>query len=259
MGNSIKPHLQNAEKTGVCQLKNCNLNENFHNRWCADASVRRLWNLTLREVVRQHGGCPGSLPPQLNDLTKLESLSLSHNLLTSLPPDLSRLTNLRSVNLSFNNLTAFPSALLGLRRLDLLDLSHNRISTLPDNFHLLSVTEVNLSQNQHRVTYGVLQLSSLSPHMADIPQLKVLRVEENCLPLEAITPDLLAHSNISLLAADGNLFDAKQLRDLPGYDKAIPNMEAFAADSYMSTDMVSLKRNPVVVVAYSSSCLNNLH
>lgn len=46
-----------------------------------------------------------------------------------------------------------------------------------------------------------------------------MRVEENCLPLTAFTPAILRDSNISLLAAEGNLFEMKPLYDQEGYEK----------------------------------------
>jgi len=63
------------------------------------------------------------------------------------------------------------------------------------------------------------QVASIPASLSRSPRLKVLRLEENCLALEAITPQLLKESQISLLAVDGNLFDAKQMREADGYDQ----------------------------------------
>ena len=68
------------------------------------------------------------------------------------------------------------------------------------------------------------QVASIPVSLSRCPRLKVLRLEENCLALEAITPQLLKESQISLLAVDGNLFDAKQMREADGYDQVFHNV-----------------------------------
>lgn len=67
-------------------------------------------------------------------------------------------------------------------------------------------------------TYN-LQVSSLNEAVAECPRLKVLRLEENCLELSAFTPKILRGSQISTLAVEGNLFEAKQFHQLDGYDQ----------------------------------------
>jgi len=64
-----------------------------------------------------------------------------------------------------------------------------------------------------------LQISRLSESLAACPRLKVLRIEENCLPLAAFTPRILRESPVSLLAIDGNVFDMKSFQELDGYDQ----------------------------------------
>ena len=93
--------------------------------------------------------------------------------------------------------------------LDVIDLSDNKIRSLPDVGDL-QVVELNLNKNQ---------LPSLPVTLAQCPRLKVLRVEENCLPLEAITVSLLKDSQVSLLALEGNLFDTRKLREQEGHDE----------------------------------------
>ena len=68
------------------------------------------------------------------------------------------------------------------------------------------------------------QVASIPVSLSRCPRLKVLRLEENCLALEAITPQLLKESQISLLAVEGNLFDAKQMREADGYDQVFHNV-----------------------------------
>ena len=64
-----------------------------------------------------------------------------------------------------------------------------------------------------------VQISSLPDCFTECPRLKVLRVEENCLELSAITANLLKNSQISLLAIDGNLFEMRQFPHVDGYEE----------------------------------------
>lgn len=91
-------------------------------------------------------------------------------------------------------------------------MSDNKIRTLPESVSELQVVELNMNKNQ---------VASIPASLSRCPRLKVLRLEENCLPLEAITPQLLKESQISLLAVDGNLFDEKQLREAEGYEQVL--------------------------------------
>ena len=59
----------------------------------------------------------------------------------------------------------------------------------------------------------------LSEDVADCPRLKVLRLEENCIEKAMITPKILKHSQIALLAIDGNLFPSKDFPHLEGYEE----------------------------------------
>lgn len=144
-------------------------------------------------------------------MKKLEVLTLDKNDLKTLPAGLfTNLTHLKTLSLASNQLTVFPEGLGSLRHLDAIDLSDNKIRSLPDTIGDLQIIELNLNRNQ---------VSSLPVSLSRCARLKVLRVEENCLALEAVTPQLLKESQISLLAADGNLFDVKQLREVDGYDQ----------------------------------------
>lgn len=231
MGNSIKPHLRNAEKTGVCQLRNNQITE-FPKELFQLEKVLRTLDLSnnkipslpatignfanLKNFAASHNKL-AAVPEEVGQLKKLESLNLSTNFLTSVPSTLCNLTNLRTVILSSNHLTQIPSCFTSVRHLELLDLSHNRITEVPDHVSEITVTEINLNQNQ---------IAVLSEAVADCQRLKVLRLEENCLQLSAIPKKILTDSQISLLTLDGNLFELKELHELEGYDAY---MERFTA------------------------------
>ena len=155
--------------------------------------------------------CLGGLPSELSQLRKLEVLVVNKNYIRSLPADLFRnMSHLKTLSLASNQLKVFPEGLDSLQHLDVVDLSLNKIETLPDSIGDLQAVELNLNRNQ---------VASLPATLSKCQRLKVLRLEENCLPLEALTPQLLKESQISLLSVDGNLFDEKELREANGYEE----------------------------------------
>ena len=150
------------------------------------------------------------LPDTKQALTHSQNLPAGNNL-SSLPLGFSNLRSLRTIDLSRNRLDAFPvRQLANLRQLDFVDLSKNNIAAVPAGVADIQACEINLNENQ---------LREISDDLAACPRLKVLRVQENCLALEELTRKILPDSNVSLLAAEGNLFDMKQLHEDPGYDK----------------------------------------
>ena len=67
--------------------------------------------------------------------------------------------------------------------------------------------------------YVILQKILFFAALAKCPRLKTLRLEENCLSLDAIPQILLSDSTVSTMNLNGNLFSDKQIADTPGYDK----------------------------------------
>lgn len=100
-------------------------------------------------------------------------------------------------------------AVCQLPKLELLDMSGNQIRSVPDAIGTMAALELNLSQNQ---------IAQLPRSLMDCPRLKILRLEENCLPLAAFSREVLADSKISTLGVEGNLFDMKEFRLLDGYE-----------------------------------------
>ena len=225
MGNSpLKKHYVTAEKTGVLNVSHNKLDE-FPLELKQLSGVLRSLDLSWNKFVRlpyeigtftvlknlniDHNNL-SHLPMEMGNLVKLEILTATFNKLSVLPSSLARLTNLKKVELQKNEMKTFPVMLCNLKHLDLLDLSSNRIESVPIEVGTLNVTELKLHQNQ---------ISNLSEEIADCPRLKTLRIQENCLRLSDVPPKILAHSNISTINAEGNLFDMKHFMELDGYDE----------------------------------------
>ncbi|KAK7103200.1 leucine-rich repeat-containing protein 57-like [Littorina saxatilis] len=220
--NSPKVHLETARKSKACQLSKLKLEqlppelEGITELRTLDMSQNKLQILPpwinkftqLRGLILSHNKL-GSLP-EVGDLKKLESFIADYNQITRLPSSFANLTSLKTLNLSHNLLTAFPVQLCKLRNLDVVDLSGNRITDVPAEVGDLQAVELNLNQNQ---------VSNLPESLADCPRLKVVRLEENCLPITAFGPRIMKDSKISLFSVEGNVFDSKAFHNLEGYEQ----------------------------------------
>lgn len=224
MGNKqVKQHFETAQKTGVLKISQQRLNElpphlrTFPNVLrTLDLSENRfvtiperIGDFTLLKHLNFSDNRLVELPDVLGKLTKLESLNAQNNLIVRLPKQLSNLANLKQVHLSNNQIAEFPIMFCGLKHLDILELSRNKITSIPSEVKGLQVTELNVNQNQ---------ISTMAEELADCPKLKVLRIEENCLPITAIHSRILKESKISNIYLDGNMFQSKQFVDLDGYE-----------------------------------------
>lgn len=232
MGNKVvKQHFETAQKTGVLQITQQRLQEfpphlrDFPNVLrTLDLSENRftllpeaIGQFTLLKTLNVNTNRLTELSDALGLLIKLETLNAINNQIARLPDCLANLKNLKKVHLSNNLLTEFPTMLCGLKHLDILDLSRNKITNIPCAVRMLQVIELNVNQNQ---------ITSLAEEMAECPRLKVLRIEENCLPITAIHSRILKESKISNLYVDGNMFQSKEFVALNGYDEY---MERFTA------------------------------
>jgi Leucine-rich repeat (LRR) protein len=112
----------------------------------------------------------GSIPPQLANLTQLQTLNLSSNQLTgAIPPELGSLANLETLDLGSNPLKgSFPPQLGSLSKLKSLVLNNlNLYGEIPPEWaQLTNLEQLNLSYN---FLYGVFPtwLSSL-PHLTSL-------------------------------------------------------------------------------------------
>jgi len=226
MGNgtskTINNHLQNAQKTGVCQLTQMQIKEVPEKLFLLKQNLRVL-DLSSNQIeivpeaiggfIQMKSLCMDknlltSLPKSIGNLKKLESLSVSFNIIRSIPSTISGLKNLVTVNLSCNKLTNYPNELNQLKKLDAVDLHGNSIKVIPDGIKSCSALEINLNKNQ---------ISKIPEALAECPRLKVFRFEEN--NVDKFPSNILINSKISLIKFDGNLFTAKQFQNLDGHDK----------------------------------------
>ena len=125
-------------------------NWNDNTNWLSGAPLKE-WHGVLTDSEGRVTGLfladnhlRGAIPPEMGNLTNLESLDLNVNQLSgSIPPELDSLANLRMLNLGYNQLSGTILSSLGsLANLKELYLSSNQLSgSLPSSFTRLTALE----------------------------------------------------------------------------------------------------------------------
>lgn len=143
----------------------------------------------------------GALPESVGQLTQLQELDLSNNLLTELPESLRQLKQLQSLKLSRNQLTTLPDWLGQLTLLQSLKLNENQLTALPERLcRLTQLQSLKLEGNQ---------LTELPERLGNLTQLRHLDIRANQLTVLPESLGLL--SRLSYLNVEDN-----RLRTLPG-------------------------------------------
>ncbi|WP_052435934.1 leucine-rich repeat domain-containing protein [Neochlamydia sp. EPS4] len=111
------------------------------------------------------------LPPEIGQLSDLQTLSLNQNQLTSLPTEIGQLSQLQKLYLSQNQLTSLPTEIGQLSKLQYLLLDQNQLTALPTEIGQLSQLEwLESSQNQ---------LTALPAEIGQLSQLQLLYLNQN--------------------------------------------------------------------------------
>lgn len=189
-------------------------------RWCDDAPPNVVDGVTERDrrlIVKDRivkcfvnwrtyldleGLGLSSIPPQLNVLTRLESLNISHNQLTALPPELCSLKNLRYLYAANNRLTALPLEFSALTNLNVLDLGTNQLETLPMLNNLAQLRSVHLENNHITVL----------PELGNLQHLRTMSLRHN--PLTALPPGFFSLPENPVIKTDGCPFSDRTLQQI---------------------------------------------
>ncbi len=104
----------------------------------------KLNGAAISERIDKNG-----LDASIFDLINLNLLNISDTSLKILPPQISNLTNLQTILLFGNELTELPQCIGKLDKLKVLDVSRNKLAVLPQEMsELINLTTINLSNNE---------------------------------------------------------------------------------------------------------------
>jgi len=151
------------------------------------------------------------LPPEIGQLAKLQSLDFSFNHLSELPSEIGQLANLQSLNLSSNQLSELPLEIGQLSSLQSLDFSFNHLSELPSEIGQLSSLQ---SLDLHNN-----QLDVLPAEIGDLANLQSLDLRNN--QLSELPPEIRDLTNLESLNLNNN-----QLSELPLEIGDLANLES---------------------------------
>jgi Leucine-rich repeat (LRR) protein len=158
-----------------------------------------------------------SLPPEIGQLTNLQSLDISMNSISELPQEIENLSKLTSINFTDNELKRVPPELGLLKKLETLHLYKNKLTTLPNEIgQLTQLREIRLHWNQLESLppeIGLLtrleilflpdnQLRELPQQIGHLQALVELNVAKNC--LAELHPSISRLINLSRLVLDHN-------------------------------------------------------
>lgn len=173
--------------------------------------------------------------PNLSDQVELEILSASHNKLTTISTDLQRLTALRQLDLSHNQLTSFPDKkkskdfFQSMVSLDQLQMQHNKLTSItPSIGCLVQLTECNFSHNQ---------LTSVPKELGSLANLKKLDLSHNL--LTSLLEDLSQLKSLESLLLQGN-----KLTALPSL-KDLENLSELNVSNNMLSNIEHLTNLPI--------------
>ena len=163
------------------------------------------------------------LPPEIGQLTRLQSLYLNDNELGQIPPELGRLTNLKYLDLFSNDLNQLPPEIGQLKKIQSLNLSCNYLSQLPpeigqltslqyldlrDN-HLIRVPpEIGQLTSLQSLNLSFSRLSQLPSEIGQLTNLKSLNL--NFSRLNYLSPEIGRLTSLQFLDLSNN-----QLNQLP--------------------------------------------
>ena len=154
------------------------------------------------------------IPEKIYELTNLQILILSSNLLTKISSEISKLTKLEEIYLNRNMITELPEEIGELKKLRKLILSENKIKRLPNNFYNLVNLEIfNIISNKLEViSDDILKMSNLEYLYLRDNKLKFISKEITKIKKEvSIYPD--SYENMNDLAENCEYLQINKLKE----------------------------------------------
>ena len=118
--------MNNSESSS--SSSNSSKKAGYSNQGLSEFPKEALENTSTTDLDLSGNDLTGSLPSEIANLTKLESLNVSDNNMTGIPAEIGRLSNLKILNYANNSITGLPLELGDLQNLETLDLRGNDVS-----------------------------------------------------------------------------------------------------------------------------------
>ncbi|MBD1216233.1 MAG: leucine-rich repeat domain-containing protein [Aphanizomenon flos-aquae Clear-A1] len=180
-----------------------------------------------------------SLPPEIVQLTNLQSLNIAGNQISSLPPEIVQLTNLQFLNISDNQISSLPPEIGQITNLQFLNISDNQISSLPP--------EIGQITNLQSLYISGNQISSLPPEIVQLTNLQTLNIYNN--QISSLPPEIVQLTNLQSLYIGGN-----QISSLPPEIVQLTNLQTL---NIAGNQISSLPREIVQLTNLQSLDLRN--
>ncbi|PSB35710.1 COR domain-containing protein [Stenomitos frigidus] len=127
------------------------------------------------------------LPPEIGQLTSLSTLELQHNRLETLPPEIGQLTSISQLFLIGNQLTTLPPEIGQLTTISQLFLGGNQLTTLP--------LEIGQLTNLRTLDLSINKFTTLPPEIGRLTKLTELELSKN--QLTTLLPEIAQLANLS--------------------------------------------------------------
>eukprot|EP00760_Papus_ankaliazontas_P025669 PhM_4_TR283/c0_g1_i1/m.80573 len=131
---------------------------------------RDLESLTrLRTLTISYNLSMSTIPPQIENLISLESLTITYTAVKDIPASVCRLRYLTSLDVSCNEIEFLPSAIERLKSLTRLNCERNKIAALPLELgNILGLREIVCEGNQGFITRAETTATTPSPSYASV-------------------------------------------------------------------------------------------
>ena|GEM_PF-899558 len=161
----------------------------------------------------------GDVPPEIGNLSQLQSLILPHNSLTSIPTEIGNLINLEILSLKRNQLTSIPPEISNLDNLEILSLWGNQLS-FKDIIENINEINITVQQNSATGSYFYDRQDSVG-----IEQIITLTVGDDYL-LDLMVDDDVT-TNVYEWQKDGNIYATTLVNEI-----SFTNIQSSDAGTY---------------------------
>ena len=156
------------------------------------------------------------IPPEIGKLSKLQQLYLSNNEIKVIPPEIGQLSNLQGLSLSNNAITVIPPEIGQLSNLQGLYLSDNEITVIPPEMGKLSNLQVLYLYNN--------KITAIPPEIGKLSKLQQLYLSNN--EIKVIPPEIGNLSNLrSLYLSNNAIKEIKTLKEM--LKEKLPNLNIY--------------------------------